>query len=469
MPLSPVRSLQRGSRPIGPVYKDTERAANKLKKDGYDREAGALALQAAQQKLAGGGSNITSAESNREERDGIEMAQSGLTRERADAAFRADAAEKGLTVEATGAQLTARKGLYERMRSGITPEMKGEAAKLGITESGFAKASASATQNRLTRPAPASGGAAPVGGRPPLTQDVDTGDGNVVSISTGAGLLARANRDRVAQGKDPIGVSGTATENNPQIAGAPTPASPTYTPIPTTKGAAPSLGTLTRPTADTALPTRETAPRTFAERDAVMKSAMAASADGTSARTRQDVVDEANKARIAEGKIPFDDSIYGEMSKVDVANRDKARVDMKLKDQAQRKAITTGLNRSTLPDITDLGSELASPLGPVLPGRTLQRGFVGPPAPAVPTPPTTLTRPASTPAAGRLNVTFAPSPLAAHIAGREAGNTRNAKLLADAEEVSRKKKEGIPDFAPSLGSGSGVNRLYKSIVARYTK
>ena len=156
MPLFPS-TLSRGSRPIGPIYNDTKRSSRKLSRQGFDREAGQLALLAEQQKLAGGGSNITSAEGNRDERDAIEVAQSGLSRERRDAVLKGNAKEAGLTVEASGAQLTARKGLYERMRGGVTPEMKSEATSLGITDSGFAQASASAGQNRLTRP-----GAAPV-------------------------------------------------------------------------------------------------------------------------------------------------------------------------------------------------------------------------------------------------------------------------------------------------------------------
>ena len=284
-------SLSRGSRPIGPVYNDTKRAARKLEREGYGRAAEALALQAAQQKLARGGSNITSAESNRDERDALEVAQSGLMRERADVAFRADAAEKGLTVEASGAQLTARKGLYERMRSGITPEMKAEAGKLGITDSGFAQASASAAKNSLTRPAVAAGGMAPA----PVV-------GGVAAPTTLTRSNPNGNANAPAVTVDAYGNT-TAPADNPS-----------------------TLPSLTRPASDTALPTRETAPRTFAERDAVMKSAMAASADGTNGRTRQDVVDEANKARIAEGKIPFDDSIYSEMSKMDVNKRDGALV-----------------------------------------------------------------------------------------------------------------------------------------------
>ena len=143
-------SLSRGSRPIGPIYNDANREARKLERKGYGRAAEEMALLASKQKLARGGSNITSAESNRDERDGLEVAQSGLMRAKRDAVLRDEAADAGLTVEATGAQLTARKGLYDRMRGGITPEMKSEAAKLGITDSGFAQASASASKNPRT-------------------------------------------------------------------------------------------------------------------------------------------------------------------------------------------------------------------------------------------------------------------------------------------------------------------------------
>lgn len=251
-----MSSLSRGGRPIGPVYNDLKREARKLNRQGYGKAAEELAFTASQQRLAGGGSSITSSESNMQEREGLETTQRGLMRGRRDVVLGGEAQDAGRTQAATGDTLTKRQGLYERMRGGVTPEMRQEAAGLGVTDSGFAQASASAGRNRLTRPAPVAGAAAPV------------------------------------------------------VLGA--------TPV---AGAAPSLGTLTRPASDTALPTRETSPRTFAERDVVMKSAMAASADGSTSRTRQDAVDEANKARIAEGKIPFDDSIYGEMSKMDVARK----------------------------------------------------------------------------------------------------------------------------------------------------
>lgn len=87
---------------------------------------------------------------------------------------------------------------------------------------------------------------------------------------------------------------------------------------------------------------RELQQRDAAGRTAVLNDAMAAGSDGTTSRTRQDVVDEANRSRAAAGKAPFDDSIYTEMSRMDSAKR---------AETLRGADLVRGLGSSTLPTI----------------------------------------------------------------------------------------------------------------------
>ena len=149
--------------------------------------------------------------------------------------------------------------------------------------------------------------------------------------------LSRANRDAVMGGD-----AGTAAM--PGVA-SPAATTPTATrPGLTRPTAAPRLGAsrpglidgkpaslaLKRPTDSEPGNMGDIQARDADERRSVIDAAMAASADATTSRTRKDVVDEANKARIAAGKAPFDDSIYGEMTKVDTErtsiDRNKSRL-----------------------------------------------------------------------------------------------------------------------------------------------
>lgn len=112
-------------------------------------------------------------------------------------------------------------------------------------------------------------------------------------------------------------------------------------------------------------------------------------------------------------------------------------------------ALTAGLNAAPTPKL-DTSFPVAS---------TTPVAAAVPAVPPVPTP--TLRRPATGPS-------FTTEGAAAR-SRFLTGEDRVTKSRADAEEALRKKKAGIPDIAPGLGSDSGLNRAYRSLAARYTK
>lgn len=332
--------IRRKAYRLGSVTNDIDREARKLEGRGYGTAAQALALEASKQRLAGGGSNISSAEGNRDERDAQERGRSGAMRLQRDSILKTGAAESAapsggtsasrptLSRPTTNASLNeARPGetysqVMERQRASragasaavapvatlsrpaapAAPAPTDAAMQAAADAYGISRTKPAQTDKGTAAPAPVREGR--INGMP-ASQAIA---GAQRSLANG-GPLQEYGKDIATNNVGKLGIGGAVADyyrrkqldtERPARAAAW---------LASEAAAGPgNLGDLKTSEAD--------------ERDKVMGDAMSASADGTTSRTRKDVVDEANKARVAAGKAPFDDSIYKDMSNKDVSKSD---------------------------------------------------------------------------------------------------------------------------------------------------